>query len=129
MLRRTVLAALSCSIVALACVDEDATARREVYDRVSQASDRWYRVAWGGDRPATERDAERRGFECVWSGLRARGVDPLPDFDCLVRAMTAAADCGAASRPVDQCTRAFQDACTFSSAYLDLAPACKEPRP
>ncbi len=101
------------------------SAKRGALERISRVEDRWFRVAWGQERSADERAAGERRFECVWEGLRARDVDPLPDLECLERAMTAAAECQSAGRPIRECNVAFERACTFSPAYLDLAKVCK----
>ena len=99
--------------------------KREAFARISEAEDRWHRVAWGQDRPAGARVEEALLLECVWDGLRARDVDPVPDLECLARAMTAAAESQSAGKPVHECNLAFEQACTFSAAYLDLAKACR----
>jgi hypothetical protein len=118
-------AVLACTSTQPAPVETEDVEKRDALERVSHAEDRWYRVAWGQERPASDRAAGTRRFGCVWEGLRARNVDPLPDLDCLARAMTAAAECQSAGKPARDCTRAFEQACTFSTAYLDLTKVCR----
>jgi hypothetical protein len=117
--------AFGCTATQPAAGETDDVAKRDALARISETQDRWHRVAWGQERPASARVEEARLFECVWDGLRARDVDPLPDLECLARAMSAAADCQSAGKPVRECNGAFEQACTFSAAYLDVTKGCR----
>ena len=96
------------------------------FERVSEASARWYRAAWEKDPPTDQQAREQRRFECVWNGLVARGVDPVPDLHCLARAMTATAECQEGGKPAGKCSHVFGETCMFSSHYEEVTASCSK---
>jgi hypothetical protein len=89
------------------------------------ASERWFEVAWGTSFTPERRAREEERLECLWGALEETGVDPISDFECLERHITAAADCQAAAvkadDPVRDCTRAYESACALSPGFDRLA--------
>jgi hypothetical protein len=107
--------------------------RSRLWREHEEASEAWYREAWGGPRDEAAKNESKQRFDCVWDALREAGVDPAPDFECHVRRLRAAGDCyrETESRAADAlmaCKAVFEETCAVTSEFDDRAKSCAPAR-
>lgn len=116
-------------VFAVGCSNE----RARLLTEHEEATEAWYREAWGAPRDDAAKNQSKQRFDCVWDALDKTGVDPTADFECHVRRLRAGGDCYREKKPpgadaATACNGVFEKTCAVTSEFDKSAKACAPAR-